>query len=269
MAEAYVVCTNPRSGSTLLCKGLAATGRAGAPAEFFDHRPEVAEYWMNRYGIASETAFAVGIVAATSTPNGVFGTKLHWTCLLDMHRALRASFAPRATDPERHSLDDLLRMHFISVRYIWLRRRNKVAQGISHFRACKTGMWESPYGHPVRSEEYQRSVQFDYRFIERCAIEAQHYEREWGAYFQRRSLAPLELFYEDLIGDYDQNLRVVLSFLDIRHSDLPKIKPQLQQLADATSLLWEQRYRALEPAARHDAMVSEPNPFDRKRPGVH
>ena len=71
MAEAYVVCTNPRSGSTLLCKGLAATGRAGAPAEFFDHRPEVAEYWMNRYGINeaySESSEAVrieeGIAAA-------------------------------------------------------------------------------------------------------------------------------------------------------------------------------------------------------------
>jgi LPS sulfotransferase NodH len=269
VAEAYIVCTSPRSGSTLLCKGLAATGRAGAPAEFFDHRPEVVEYWMDRYGIAREAEFAIGIVAATSTPNGVFGTKLHWTCLLDMHRALRASFAPRETDPERRSLDDLLRMRFSSVRYIWLRRRNKVAQGISHFRAYKTGMWEAPYGHSVRSEAYQRSIPFDFRFIERCVLEAQRYEREWGAYFQRRNLAPLELFYEDLIGDYDQSLRAVLQFLGIPHSDLPKTEPQLQQLADATSLLWEQRYRALEPAAPPHAKVPDPNPFDRKRPGVH
>jgi LPS sulfotransferase NodH len=224
---------------------------------------------MDRYGIVSEAEFAFGIIAATSTPNGVFGTKLHWTCLLDMHRALRASFAPRATDPERRSLDDLLRMHFTSVRYIWLRRRNKVAQGISHFRAYKTGIWESPYGHPLRSEEYQQSVQFDLRLIEHCVIEAQHYEREWDAYFQRRNLAPLELFYEDLIGDYDQSLRVVLQFLGIPHSDLPKTEPRLDQLADATSLLWEQRYRALKPAARRDGIVSDPNPFDRKRPSVH
>lgn len=247
MAEAYVVCTSPRSGSTLLCKGLSATGRAGAPAEFFDRRPDVAEHWMNRYGIANEAEFASGIIAATSTPNGVFGTKLHWTCLIDMHRALRASFAPRATHPEKRSLDDLMRMHFDSVRYIWLRRRNKVAQGISHFRAYTTGVWESAHGRPPRSEEYQLSVQFDLRQIEHCVLGAQHFEREWGAYFERRDLAPLELFYEDLVGDYDASLRVVLRFLGIRHSDLPKIEPQLEQLADTKSHLWEQRYRALNP----------------------
>ena len=35
-------------------QGSCRYGPAGA-AEFFDHRPEVAEYWVNRYGIASET----------------------------------------------------------------------------------------------------------------------------------------------------------------------------------------------------------------------
>ena len=33
--EAYVICTSPRSGSTLLCKLLVATGVAGLPASHF------------------------------------------------------------------------------------------------------------------------------------------------------------------------------------------------------------------------------------------
>ena len=38
--ESYVLCTSPRSGSTLLCKLLAATGVAGNPDSYF-HRPAV------------------------------------------------------------------------------------------------------------------------------------------------------------------------------------------------------------------------------------
>src|ERR1700733_1978844 len=35
-AHSYMVCATPRSGSTLLCEMLAATGRAGRPLEHFE-----------------------------------------------------------------------------------------------------------------------------------------------------------------------------------------------------------------------------------------
>jgi LPS sulfotransferase NodH len=228
-----------------LCKGLAGTGRAGEPAEFFDHRFGVTEYWMRRYSISNEAAFASEIIAATTTPNGVFGTKLHWTTLLDMHRALRASWAPRVREPQDRSLDELLRMRFAEVRYIWMRRRNKVAQGISHFRAYRSGVWESPRGQPLGPTDAQASVEFDPSLIDHCINGAQIYEREWEVYFRRRGIVPMQLFYEDFINAYDENLRRVLAFLDIPHVDLPNAVPQLERLADATSLRWEHRYRAL------------------------
>jgi trehalose 2-sulfotransferase len=36
MAPAYLVCATERSGSTLLCELLAATGVAGRPEEYFE-----------------------------------------------------------------------------------------------------------------------------------------------------------------------------------------------------------------------------------------
>ena len=37
MAErSYLVCATPRSGSTLVCKALRATGVAGRPEEYFE-----------------------------------------------------------------------------------------------------------------------------------------------------------------------------------------------------------------------------------------
>src|SRR5687767_6906049 len=36
MSKAYLVCATPRSGSTLLCEALKATGVAGRPGEYFE-----------------------------------------------------------------------------------------------------------------------------------------------------------------------------------------------------------------------------------------
>ena len=43
----YLVCSTPRSGSSLLCDALALTGRMGAPIEYFnpDHRRALSERW--------------------------------------------------------------------------------------------------------------------------------------------------------------------------------------------------------------------------------
>ena len=34
----YLICSTPRSGSTLLCEALTNTGVAGAPEEYYQHR---------------------------------------------------------------------------------------------------------------------------------------------------------------------------------------------------------------------------------------
>ena len=39
MHVSYLVCATPRSGSTLLCEGLKATGVAGRPEEYFEALP--------------------------------------------------------------------------------------------------------------------------------------------------------------------------------------------------------------------------------------
>src|SRR6185437_14862628 len=84
----YVVCCSPRSGSTLLCEGLAATGRAGMPDELFDLRSDITAYWSERCGATTRPEYFDKVVVATRTRNGVFGTKLHWTALEGLREAL-------------------------------------------------------------------------------------------------------------------------------------------------------------------------------------
>ena len=47
-----MICTSPRSGSTLLCKLLAATGVAGNPASYF-YGPSV-EDWLDRLDVTPD-----------------------------------------------------------------------------------------------------------------------------------------------------------------------------------------------------------------------
>lgn len=244
---AYIVCTSPRTGSTLLCQGLSHSGRAGTPAEFFDHRTAVEEYWRHRYGIGRESDYVSGIIAATSTSNGVFGTKLHWSTLLDMYRALRSSPASPSPPRQAESLNDLLLQRFSTVRYVWLRRRNKIAQGISHFKASRTSVWELPAAPQPHPTGHPAPVDFDLRLIDKCVEWAHIYDNEWEAFFERRHITPMQMFYEDLSSAYNQSLRAVLRFLDISDAGLPDAVPQLRKLADETSLKWEQQYRALRP----------------------
>src|SRR3954471_2058841 len=99
--QSYLVCATPRSGSTLLCELLAATGVAGRPQEYFEdlcatgmpRQPR--EYFDGLdapevLGLLAPSlpgtprpqgAFAgrlAEVLDAGTTPNGVFAAKLMW-----------------------------------------------------------------------------------------------------------------------------------------------------------------------------------------------
>ena len=81
--DSYIICTSPRSGSTLLCKLLEATGVAGVPGSHF-HDPSISD-WLGYYNIKEEKAlgeretlekiFRAAIAYGTGG-SGVFGLRL-------------------------------------------------------------------------------------------------------------------------------------------------------------------------------------------------
>jgi LPS sulfotransferase NodH len=127
----YFVCTSPRTGSWLLTDMLRQTGIAGRPAEHFDPNPDHERYWFERLGIASEAAYLPKIMGRATTPNGVFGSKLHW------YQFGRLCERLGCTTP--HSVPRALASAFPNLRYIWMRRRDVLAQAISLYRAQRPG----------------------------------------------------------------------------------------------------------------------------------
>jgi LPS sulfotransferase NodH len=161
-----------------------------------------------------------------------------------MHRAFIECMTARLSDAWRRSLDELLHERFSAVRYVWLRRLDKVAQGISHFRADRSRVWAIPRGQRAAYNTGE-PVAFDFRAIDHCVSLASDYERRWESHFLRSGLTPLEIVYEEFTRSFDSTLRKALGHLGINHDDLPEQEPELEPLADQTTLEWAQRYREM------------------------
>jgi LPS sulfotransferase NodH len=99
---ACVICTAPRTGSSLLGEALTSTGCAGRPREYFDIHKRNEQNWIDQFKIAQDKDYLEKVITAGTTSNGVFGLKLHWHQI----HALSAKFASAfwACNPWRRTL---------------------------------------------------------------------------------------------------------------------------------------------------------------------
>ena len=69
----YVICSTPRSGSTLLSKGLQLTKVAGIPHEYFnvDHKSDFKKRWQ----FSNIEEYITLLKKNRVTTNGIFGFK--------------------------------------------------------------------------------------------------------------------------------------------------------------------------------------------------
>ena len=215
--RSYVVCSTQRSGSTYLCRLLASTGVAGTPQEYFEARAETGSPPHPGYFLAGLPRTGAGIrddVRPTDAPeysdlravdgweehlartfrmgtseNGVFGAKLMWNQLPDLEQHATAM-------PEFAGLDgsELLDRLLGQPGYVWLRRRDKVRQAISLWRALQTRTWRAE--HPAAEGE-RPTLSYSFRGIEHLRRRLSADDEAWGRFFLHSLIDPLELVYED------------------------------------------------------------------------
>jgi len=222
--RSYLVCSVQRAGSWLLCHALEDTGVLGRPAEYFHRGDE--QRWRGRWGAASDDAFLRAVRHEPVTPNGVWGSKMMWNYLDDAVARLRAwprlGAAADAGDPE------VLAAAFPGLRYLWLRREDKLRQAISWWRAAATGQYEL-----APDEVCAEPPAFDREAIGRLLRYAQACEAGWQDWFAAHSIRPLEIVYEDLIEDVDRAARNVAGFLGVTWpAGLAPVRPRMRRQAD-------------------------------------
>jgi trehalose 2-sulfotransferase len=247
--SSYLVCATPRSGSTLLCKLLAATGVAGRPEEYFERlRHSGLPRQPREFFDGAEDPGVLELLAPTepghpdgrdpldeaielgTTPNGVFGAKLMWGYLGDFADLLRG-----VDGLERLPVPELLERTFPNLSYLQITRQDKFRQAVSLWKAVQTQAWkrdDAPCAEPV----------FSFRAINYLVRLLTAHDASWDAYFLGLGRQPLKITYEELAEAPEPVVRRVLDHLGIdAPDDLRLDAPRLEVQADEISEEWVRR----------------------------
>jgi LPS sulfotransferase NodH len=242
-ATAYLICTLPRSGSTLLSQGLRFTGIAGQPEEYF--WSALRGEYSRRWGLpanATDPVFLARVRQQATTPNGVFGAKVHWAQLITLEAMLDGTGPPppgsgshRPWEPVPLPSHGPIEAYLPGVRYVHLTRRDKMAQAISLYRALASGVWLRRDGDPEPTPD----ATLDPLAVERLERRLRENEWRWIDYFGRSRVQPLTIAYEDLSADYAGTIRRVLEFLDLPEARSVEVEQSsLQRQSDGLSKEW-------------------------------
>jgi trehalose 2-sulfotransferase len=262
----YLICATPRSGSTLLCDSLEATGLAGRPREYFEElketgvprrpreyfwglrRPEVLRLLpqesaidreAERRGSWSRDDYAIHFDAALctgTTPNGVFGAKLMWGYFPDFLELMRgiARFSGMGDG-------SLLNSAFPELRYVFISRSDKVRQAVSLWRALQTWEWRKQPALPAESRAQAREV-YSFDAIDHLLDQLRRHEDAWRGFFFRIGQRPLTVYYEELTTDLEGCVRRILDRLDVEHPHPMPVRDPGGQQSDELSESWVQGY---------------------------
>jgi LPS sulfotransferase NodH len=249
----YLVCATPRSGSTLLCRALSATGVAGRPEEYFEARPATGrppaprDYFDDAPGVdldlllgddhpeppAPDYSSLEGVtdygdhvraaLARGTTPNGVFGAKVMWGHLPDLS-ALAGGEAP-----------ELFARLFGAPRYVWVSRRDRIRQAVSLWKAIQTQAWAAGDGGA-------REARYSFEAIDHLRRGLAADDRAWMSFFDTHRIEPLALTYEQVAHDLPGSVRRVLEHLGLDPAAAGGIEPPLERQADARTEEWVEQY---------------------------
>lgn len=232
-----VVASHPRSGSTLLGEAIHVAGGVGLPLEYFHRgfRPRFEARW----GAASTDAYIRAAHRFRTDPTGVFGVKLFWRDLEELahERGPSAgSDVPRSLPGDLTASD--YRDLFARVEdaipnptFIDLRRHDRVRQAVSSLTAQRTGHWREVPGAPRRPAIEAPTYDFE-RLLGQLA-EADRCKRHWTAFFSALGVAPYDISYERLVGDYQATVAALLT--KIGAADTTARPPRLRRQSDAAS----------------------------------
>lgn len=207
----------PRSGSNYLCDMMFRVGGLTIPMEYYFpyEFQERRIYWDSRTNeferidkdtVPHELAWFMEV-----TRRG--GVKCTWNafeCLLEEAGTLLTKY---------------------NVKYIYLRRRDKIRQAISWYRANHNKQWTSK-----EDKEYP-DPPYDETEIEQRLYFINLDEKRWGEYLRDKECLPL--FYEDL--SYD-TLKQVEEFIGMKRQRDRDLDSDYTILRDGLTEEWVERY---------------------------
>lgn len=244
--DSYIICTSPRSGSTLLCRLLRQTGVAGYPESHF-HEPSV-DAWLGYYDLRREDgacerdllkAIFTAAIASGTRASGMFGLRMQCHSFPFFSRQLAILHPDLPDDSHR------IAAAFGDTAFIHLTRTDKLAQAISYVRAEQTGLWHrSSDGSELERLSPPQPPAYDGEKIRAHLDQFTADDAAWRAWFGREGITPFRITYEALAAAPRAILTDTLEHLDLDPGAAAGIVLDVARLADSTNRDWAKRYRA-------------------------
>ena len=245
MITSYIICTTPRSGSTLLCKLLASTGKTGSPNSFY-HRPEFMREWAEEWGLRDadsslndfDNAYLAAAIRAGKAGTEIFGLRLQQKYLGLLSRTLDRIYPGLPSDVHRFS------RAFGEILYLYLARADKVAQAVSLVKAEQSGLWHlNVDGTELERLAAPQEPHYDFGAIHQQVISLEQADDAWAEWFDFHKINPLRLCYEAFADHPSETLIDICRALGTGSPGAETVKPSLAKLSDAVNLEWIHRYK--------------------------
>ena len=237
-----LLCTHPRSGSTLLGEALYFAGGLGCPLEYFHagFRPSFARRW----NAPDYDGLSAAVRRHRTSPGGTLGVKLFWRDIEEIARDADPALEHFANVPPSEApagyyatLAKHVARLFPNPQFVHLWREDRLRQAVSAVLAVETGRWRSIPG--ATREDASATAPFDADRIERIMSYSDFCHGHFRNLFAAMAATPHTLCYEALTADYGTSVRTVLRHLG---SDAEPRAPRMRRQADEASEAMVLRY---------------------------
>ncbi len=226
----YGILTLPRSGSTFLCHLLTATSFAGYPMEHL-RKPAVT---LAKYCDFDYIRFLRTLMTHRVSLNGVFGTKLISHFLQDFENL-------------DNGLENIV--NYID-KYIYLVRKDEVAQAISILLAQKTKVWHINNLNKMSNyHEELESIIIDDKLLEEVNKKL-YFIRQQQKYLDQvlknYKISPLIVEYESLVKNVEEEIEKILTYLEINTlpDTITNLQYSIKKMGSEISLNIAEAYRS-------------------------
>jgi LPS sulfotransferase NodH len=199
-----LICFTPRSGSSWLKDMLYQTGCLGYPGEFLN--PNMVQENLRALGQCSPYDYLERVMNQTASENGIASIELTWFHLCWLAKSIAVS-PFEGTLPEPFSDESF---------YVYLTRRDFVAQAVSMYRASESGHY-----HQVQpsAETTASAVGYDGNKIKFWCLHLLQQEYGFESWFSRKGFKALRFTYEDIVDSAEFVVKTIAGYVGIGKFD--------------------------------------------------
>ena len=214
--KTLIIASTVRSGSHMLGHALHQTDAFGFPLEYANTNN--LHHWKKKFGLTDTHAVMRELMRRRTSPNGVFGIKLHYSHL----QTLGGFASVRALFPNPH--------------FVFLSREDVMSQAVSLAVARQTGAWIS------KQQAQQQPV---YRFddiddgLRRILFE----NSSWKYTLSASGAAYMDLRFEDVKSDTAHAITRIAQLMKVTvESERIPSAPVTKKQSDTTNQQWTRRF---------------------------